>query len=298
MKIRNVKRTLKSARVLKGKNLTSKQYFDAVLEYQKALVTVVNNGTTFKEIKNYFENQIVDSDKDFSSLFNTLDDVDRYVASKSSGINGEKMVKKLLGKVDRNCRQLSEITLDDDGERTEYDQILITNNGIMILEVKNYKSPFVINSSGVPHDLNGNLIGKNILLSMSLKRKLLIKKLLMKFKEKGIDMPLNIDEYLVFAQERVEFRNLARGLKYVKPSNLLNVINGYSSNIQYSDDQMQLLETLVYEIGIEEYQKPNFNFKKLNKEIITIIKYINKLNKKQKSSCEILTPNSYALAAC
>ena len=55
MKIRNVKRTLKSARVLKGKNLTSKQYFDAVLEYQKALVTVVNNGTTFKEIKNYFQ---------------------------------------------------------------------------------------------------------------------------------------------------------------------------------------------------------------------------------------------------
>lgn len=275
MKTNILKKQLKNAKVVKNRNLNSSQFFDAVLQYQdilgKSILEKRDGFVRFGDVKKHLLEELGDASDKYTNLFEQLDALDKYSAISMAGYTGEALVKKSLIRVNRKHYALSGITLDEDGERTEYDQIIITDKGILILEVKNYKSPFIINRDGTPTDINGNPIAKNILTRMHIKRKLLINKLIAKFREKGIDMPLYVDEFLVFAKERNEFRNLATGLKYTKPSKLPSVIDGFSSTVEYTDDQMQTLERLIYEVNQEEYKKPSFDFEQINKDLVNAI---------------------------
>lgn len=179
-----------------------------------------------------------------------LKKVEKELAVSISGKNGENRVARALEFVEREYfTSFRNVSLSDGFESTEIDNIVLTDNGILVLEVKNAKEDVTISEDGrLLYNNSTSYEARPMAEKLEIKRRLLRQRLESALKEKGVEMPVHIDSFLVFATPkslRINVTNRYRKEKYCFQSRLKYVVGDYFSDVTYSKEQYELLKEII-----------------------------------------------------
>lgn len=89
------------------------------------------------------------ADPSYQKAISSLKEFGRYHRSLIAGYVGERRAYRSVKHAAKAFHHLVNIELDYEGEHNEYDQILITPQCVVIIEVKNYSSSSTIGSDGI-----------------------------------------------------------------------------------------------------------------------------------------------------
>ena len=182
-----------------------------------------------------------------------LKKVEKELAISISGKIGENRVAKALEFVEReHFASFRNVSLSDGAEVTEIDNIVLTDNGILVLEVKNAKEDVTISEDGrLLYNNSTSYEARPMAEKLEVKRRLLRQRLESALRERGVELPVHIDSFLVFATPRnlhINVTNLYRKEKYCFQSRLKYVVGEYFSNVTYSKEEFKLLEGILGEL--------------------------------------------------
>lgn len=265
----------KSFPVLKSR-MTTRERHARLEEIQDAIVKSVFNTDhaetlTMKDCEAHFrelaQERGLENNETVQGTLKDMEFIGREIAIARSGLSGERAVEKSLRYVNRKMTSLSNVLLSKDDDKTELDQVVITSSGILILEVKNYKSDTVITETGMVYGTNRKRCSdKSLGDQMNLKRYLLWKKL---EQELGMhNIPIHIDSYVVFSHPTISVTDHYHQEKFCFTSTLPQKIEQFTSNVEYSAEDMKIIAGVirsiteaesVYDIGFDyDHIKENF----------------------------------------
>ena len=177
--------------------------------------------------------------------------IGREIAAARSGASGERAVEKALRYVERKKVTLPNVILSEGDDKTELDQIVLTSNGILILEVKNYKSDVTIAETGLVYGVNRKRCSdKSLGDQMNLKRYLLRTKMERELGEHNI--PVHIESRVVFSNPSIEVADHYGLEKYCFTAKLPQEIERFTSDVEYSPEEMKILATVIQSIAEDE----------------------------------------------
>lgn len=202
----------------------------------------------------------------------SLCDVDRELRTVYPGIGCEAIVAKSLQSVDRpEVTVYKNVYLSNGKDKAVADNIVLTNNGVILLEVKKISSNITIDENGRLL-IDGKFSYDKASLSevMSTKRKLLAECLQNKFAEKNIDMAISVDSYIVFVTpDDKEIIVDDNGSEKWCFSNEVNLkVDTYSSKINYSKEELESFKLILGEMeACKKAFSINDDFPELKKNI-------------------------------
>lgn len=183
--------------------------------------------------------------------------INKEISVAMAGKCGEDRVANTYQYVKRpDARFYRNVYINDGVDETELDTVVLTKNGFIILEIKNAKDDITLaadgrilfNNSTCYHDIS---IGDK----MDKKRRLLRSRLEKEFKKHCIDKPIIIDGLLVFSTPtgvRINIHDQYKKENYCFRGSLFNRIDGYDSNIEYSVDELDVLDEVLQHIETEQ----------------------------------------------
>lgn len=182
-----------------------------------------------------------------------LDRVNKFLSVTMAGKSAEDRVARALDYVTRQDVDLFRNVYVTDGEKeTELDEVIITKNGIIIIEIKNAKEDITIapdgrilfNNSTCYHDIS---IGEK----MGTKRSLMKKHLEDEFRKRGIEKPAFIDSMVVFSTPKdsgVKIHDLYKKENYCFREYLSRMIDRFGSHTEYSEAEMDIIKSILQEM--------------------------------------------------
>ena len=182
------------------------------------------------------------------------------IKAEISGSRGEAKAFRMLQFIHLKNRVLKNVELSDGLRRTELDAVVITPGVITVVEVKNTAKNIFIDENGDYYRTGEYLrLDCNIAEKMSIKEELL-KKLL---DDDGIK-DIKIRSVVVFTNNRIEVQNKFSGIKTCFLSQLAYIIDGFMSDINMSEKEMEHIETLIrnaeckeaypFEFDVDQYK--------------------------------------------
>ena len=252
--VESIIRYMESTGVMMKNMLTSQERFDQLVAYQALVVNEVFSDThgqslrltdVIKHFKDLAESKGLSDSSVVCKAISDMELISREIAGAITGAAGEKQVERSLIYSERKFINLSNITLSDDVDKTEIDQIVITSNGILILEVKNIRHDVVITESGQIYGRKDKTLGEQ----MNIKRYLLRTKLAEVLAEVDPTLPLHIESRVVFCDPTINIRDYYHGEKYCFKAKLPYEIDHFYSKVTYTPLQMQAIATAVKEIA-------------------------------------------------
>lgn len=251
-------------------------------------------------------------DHQFRKGIAALKTVSREISISLAGKKGENLVAKTLEYVTRpNTTMYRNIYVSNGKEETELDNVILTNEGIIILEIKNTKDNVTITEEGRLLHSGAESYGKQTLCEkMRIKRRLLKQKLESVIEEKGLNIPVSVESFIVFSSPkgvRVEVDDRFRKEKWCYRTGLNKKLDYYVGLTSYNNEQLEQLSSILSEI---ETQIKRFdltvNFDEVRKDIadalamfdeeqIAVVQEttINEVGKKQSAKVVDIT-NEYA----
>ena len=263
-----VKKYFDTQEIFTRDDYTFSEYADQLLKFQSAAADLVmedDENTEYVRIADIIsrceriarEKNLLWDRKVHNGLVG-LEQVKKSIAVTMAGISGEKRVSKAFQYVSRpDARYYKNIYITDGHKETEMDAVIVTKNGLIILEIKNAKEDITIdpegrilfNNSSCYHDIS---IGDK----MSMKRNLLRKRMEEEFRANGIGKELVIDSILVFSTPngtRINVSDQFRQEQYCFRGSLFKRIDGFESGVDYSDEDIENIYAILE--GMEANQK-------------------------------------------
>lgn len=205
--------------------------------------------------------------------------IEKQISISASGKRGEDRVSNHIDKyIDREYQSFKGVYLTDGQDETEIDNLILTRNGLLLLEVKNIKSNVTITSEGrlvIGNDASYDK--RPIVESMKLKRKLLRDSLQKVLTEKGYDADIVMDSYIVFTTPhdiRYHINNYSSE-KVCTSKRLSYIINDYASNNEYSDEEFSQIKECLSELEVNQKRfKTDIDFQMIKEYIAKFISII------------------------
>ena len=151
-----------------------------------------------------------------------------------------------------NTQVFRNVYIADDQEETELDAVVLTDSGIIILEVKNVKSDVTLTEDGRMVFADDACYDKIPLVNkMQLKRRPLKKRLEKAIAERGLNIPVYVDSFIVFSAPQGKFIRINdryRSEKHCFRSNLNKKLENYLGCAYYKADQINQLGTILSEM--------------------------------------------------
>lgn len=202
----------------------------------------------------------IENDPVIIDVANELNDFHKEMSITKSGQIGEDILSSFINKSHRpSTYSFKNITLYDEAtdEETEIDNLILTDDGLIILEAKRVKENVTLDHEGHLVHANGECYDRNksVTSKMKLKRNLLEKKL----EELGINFNYKIDTCLVLITplgKNIKCKNLygRQKIKYV--NQIPSLIEHFSSYYSLKSEQKdQLLNALS---NMETNKKQDF----------------------------------------
>ena len=185
--------------------------------------------------------------------------LDKEAAVTFSGVAAEGLVARTLKHLNRpNTQIFRNIYVSDGQYDTEIDDIVLTDQGIIILEVKNVRTDVIIDTDGRLL-VDGETCYDRIPLGqkMQLKRRALRTALEKAVADRGIDIPIHIDSFIVFNAPKGKFINVDDRYhleKYCFRTGINKKIEWYLGIGSYNSDQLAQLGEIIAEIAANEKQ--------------------------------------------
>lgn len=184
-------------------------------------------------------------------ILKALDDLEiisKEIAIAISGASGERQVARSIQYARRELFALQNVNLSDEHEKAELDQVIVTSNGVMILEVKNYKKDVTISESGqVYGPCNKHYSDKSLGEQMNTARYLLCAKLEQALTKIDPTIKVYIESRVVFSEPSITVTDLYKQEKYCFKTTLPHEIDRFSSGTEYTTEQMRTIANCIHE---------------------------------------------------
>lgn len=189
---------------------------------------------------------------------NALRLLNKEICVAMAGKCGEDRVANCMGWVTRLDKEFyRNVYISDEAEETELDGVIVTKNGVIILEIKNAKEDITIAEDGrilfcnasCYHDIS---VGEK----MDRKRRLLKKRLEAELKNRGMKTPVVVDSLIVFStpkNTRIRIHDNYQKERYCLKGHLFREVDAFVSDVVYQDTEYEMLKDII--AGIETEQK-------------------------------------------
>ena len=273
---------MEQSNILMTNEMTFVEYSESLIEFQDMLTKLVmgndyEEGMRIDEAIYRLEAKArakgIHYDHQFKKGITALKTVSREIAISLAGKKGENLVARTLEYVTRpNTTMYRNVYISNGKEETELDNIILTNEGIIILEIKNAKDNVTISEEGRLLHSGAESYGKQTLCEkMRVKRRLLKQKLESVIAEKGLDIPVCVESFIVFSSPRgvdIKVNDKFYKEKWCKRKWLNEKIDNYVGLTTYNNKQLEQLASILSEI---ETQIKRFdltvNFDEVRKDI-------------------------------
>ena len=212
---------------------------------------------------------------------NALKQIDKELSITFSGKKAESHVDELLKKhVSRDdFTNYTGVYLNNGLESTEIDNLILTKDGFLILEVKNIKTDVKISEEGRLF-VNNECSYEQIPLAEKMKRKRNLFKTEIKkaLKRKGVHMDIVLNSLIVFNEPKDEnfYINNQSNERWCKSNKLVERVNKLNYKFPYSDEQLNILRECCEEF--ETHKKTfvlNYDIENTINDICVLIDSLN-----------------------
>lgn len=183
----------------------------------------------------------------------TMKKLEKEIAITMSGAKGEHIVSRTLEYLNRpNTKVYRNVYITDGQEETELDGIVLTDSGIIILEVKKVKNDLTLTENGRMVFAGDECYDKTPLgQKMAIKRRLLRGALEQSLKSTGLDIPVYIDSYIVFSApkgQHIQIDDRYHKEKYCFRTSLNKKIENYLGCAYYKEEHLEQFDKIFSEM--------------------------------------------------
>lgn len=259
IKIKDYIHEMESAGVLTAKEYTFHEYVDELLEFQAMLCKMISGDAyhdkmRIEEASIIFEGKARKKDlRNNPAVHNcvqTMKKLSKEIAITMSGAKGESVVSKTLEYLERpNTKVFRNVYVTDGFDETELDAIVLTNTGIVILEVKNIKTDLKLTEEGRMVFASDECYDKVPLgTKMQHKRMLLRKRIQKALADSNAEIPVSVDSFIVFSTPKGQFVHVDDRYhkeKYCFRSGLNKKLENYVGSECYQAEEFARLDDIL-----------------------------------------------------
>ena len=245
------------------KTMTFQEYADNLVALQKTATQLImgekfETGMRLEEAIAHMEYDVRKASLQKEELvkqgMKALRTIEKEARICKAGLGAEREVVRALNYVTRpNTMTYQNVYVTDGQEESELDDIVLTNEGIIILEVKGTKEDITITEDGRLIRGDSGCFGKGTLgEKMISKRKILQHMLEKALEEKGLDIPVVIDSMIVFSappKTYIKVEDRYHKEKYCFKSHVAARIDSYAGYAWYTKEQMEQLDVILQEFA-------------------------------------------------
>lgn len=251
-----LKKALDVNGIFSYRSFSREEYIEELLKFQRfaGQLLLDDESATLNEViaaaSSAARQKNVERSQDFVAGIRDLKAIEKEIAIHMSGKRAEDAVAYSLTFVNRPLfRDFRNVYVADHETETEIDNVILTDNGIIVVEVKAAKRDITIDEDG--RLLYSNSISyHNVSIGdkMSAKRRLLKTRIESKLRERGLDIPVYIDSYLVFANpKRTEITITDRFHKeqWCRRGKLQYIVSEFTSDVTYTSEEFAQMEEII-----------------------------------------------------
>ena len=256
MNATELKKALESADIFSRNNFSRDEYIEELLRFQRFASQLVLDDETARldeviaALSAAARKNGETNNPDFVAGIRSLKAIEKEIAIHMSGKRAEDEVTHSLTFVDRPLFQdFRNVYVADQETETEIDNVILTNNGIIVVEVKSAKHNITIGEDGrLLYSNSESYHNESIGDKMSAKRRLLKARIENKLRERGLDIPVYIDSYLVFVTPKrleVTITDNFRQEHWCRRGKLQHIVNNFISDVTYSAEEYAQLAEVI-----------------------------------------------------
>lgn len=253
---------MQNGNVLMSRELTFKEYVTEITQFQNNVCRMIAGSDYYDKMRMDEALFIMESTarkkgvRGNEAVHNgvlTMKKLCKEMAITMSGAKGESIVSRTLEFLQRpNTQVFHNVYLTDGIDETELDGIVLTDEGIIILEVKKVKSDLILTEDGRMVFAGDECYDKVPLADkMALKRRLLKKCLEKAVNQKGLDIPIYVDSFIVFSAPKGQYIKIddrCRREKHCFRTSLNKKIENYLGCAYYKEEQQTALGEIFSEM--------------------------------------------------
>ena len=291
------KEKIKKKNLFVSEEFTYKQYVDQLKLLETIICQEVFKDTynekfriadAISSAKCYSISNKIDNSETYYKGISAMKQLEKELAITLSGMKAETHVDHLLTKfVTRDdFKKYKGIYLNNGLENTEIDNLVLTKDGFLLLEIKNIKTDATISKDGRLF-VDKACSYEQIPLGEKMERKRNLFKSEIKniLKKKGVHMDIELQSLIVFNEPRYKkcYIHNQSDECWCTSGQLANIVNNLENTFPYSDEQLKILEECCEEF--ETHQKTfliNYDIKSMLDDISDLMDLIN-LSREEKT---------------
>ena len=302
IKAKEVMKMFENQNVVNRTEFTFEEYIQQLSDFQAIVSACLFDGdesyhlsnsvTRLEELargRNMKENPTI------SESLKNLKKVNKELAILLAGKKGENRIMKTLGYVQRpDLSVYKNVYITDGEEETEIDTVLVTNNGIIILEIKSAKQDITIAEDGrLLYENEISYHNVSIGEKMEKKRRLLKYKIEQEMKNRGIKLPVRIESRIVFStpyKVRITVTDLYKKERFCYKSQLNKQVENFYSGTYYESEDLSALNDIItsMERNKKRFQQ-QFDFAKINSEFAQMMELLTMPEKTKSAEKTVLS---------
>ena len=251
-----LKKALETAEIFSRNGFSREEYIEELLKFQCFASQLILDDETARldeviaAVSGAARKNGATTSPDFVAGIRGLKAIEKEIAIHMSGKRAEDEVAHSLTFVDRPFFQdFRNVYVADQETETEIDNVILTNNGIIVVEVKSAKHNITIGEDGrLLYSNSESYHNESIGDKMSAKRRLLKARIENALRERGLDIPVHIDSYLVFVTPKrleVTITDNFRKEHWCRRGKLQHIVNNFISDVTYTaEEYVQLAEII------------------------------------------------------
>lgn len=229
-----------------------------VLEDERARINEVCAALTTMARKNY-----ATETPEFAAGIRALKALEKEIAINMSGKNAEDNVAYSMSFATRKFfRNFRNVYVSDHQNESELDDVILTDSGIIVIEVKAARNDVTIAPDGrLMYGKGESFHNESIGDKMTIKCRLLKNRIEAKLRERRCNIPVHIDSYLVFDVHRnsdVVITDNYHQQDWCRRGKLQYLINDYVTDTGYSEEEFGILTEILNEMesNVRKYAVP------------------------------------------
>lgn len=253
---------MEESNLLMEQEMTFVEYSESLIQFQDMVTKIVmgddyEDGMRIDEAIYRLETKArvkgINYDHQFRKGIAALRTVSKEIAISVSGKKAENIVARTLEFVERpNTTMYRNVYVSNVIEETELDNVILTDSGVIILEVKNTKDNVTITEQGrLVHSGDECYDKQPLCEKMRKKRRLLKERLESIMMERNLSIPIHVESFIVFSTPkgvRIDVDDRFHKEKWCYRSGLKNKIEYYIGLASYNKDQLAELDSALGEI--------------------------------------------------
>lgn len=202
------------------------------------------------------------------------------IKAEISGNRGEAKAFRTLQYIHSKSIILKNVELSDGDCRTELDAVVVTPGVVTIVEVKNTAKNIFIDENGDYYRT-----GKYLRLDCNIAEKMMLKEELLKKVLTGDEVgDIQIRSIVVFTDNRIEVQNKYSKIRTCFVSQLAYIVDGFKSNTNMSEEEMEHIEGLIKEAECKEAYPFDFDVAQYKKDFATLMAVLEDASAKAEGS--------------